>query len=175
MKNRLKLISIAIIFIGIVACSLIPFRNKKIIDVSKRDYLVEKYNLLNFPNETGRVFLNLDEFFDGNMDPNSIAPNLVNKPPLSTYYKTLKEIDKDTNIVASLIELKDIMIYDWNNGHENWFYSDVVYFIGDITLEEIEIRSMDLLPDKPFYVEDKLIYSLNENFKDKKIVAVWWD
>ncbi|MCH2229195.1 MAG: hypothetical protein MK105_02530 [Crocinitomicaceae bacterium] len=46
------------------------------VDEIKRDSLVKKYDLLNFINP---VFLTLDDFFDGNNDDASIAPNLDTK------------------------------------------------------------------------------------------------
>ena len=64
------------------------------IDKIKRDRLVKKYNLLRFSELKQPVLLTIDEFFDGNNDEASIAPNLVKKRPITEYYKILNKNTK---------------------------------------------------------------------------------
>ncbi len=146
------------------------------VDEDKRDALVKKYDLLNFPNLANPVFLTLDEFFDGNNDDASIAPNLDTKLKVEEYYKTLKNIQKEKNVIGAHAELKDVMIYENNQLNDNeWFYTDIIYFIGDITKEEIASKVENLQPDEVEYTDDKRIVGLNADYKNKKIVYVWWD
>ena len=146
------------------------------VDEIKRDVLVKKYDLLNFPNLSNPVFLTLDEFFDGNNDDASIAPNLDTKLNVSEYYKSLKNIENDTRIIGAFAELKDVMIYENNRLNDNeWFYTDIIYFVGDISKEEVAEKVKDLQPDEVEYTEDERIIGLNNGYQGKKIVYVWWD
>lgn len=146
------------------------------IDKNKRDALVLKYDLLNFPNYTTPIFLTLDEFFNGNNDDASIAPNLDTKLKVSEYYKTLKNIENDKDIQGAYAELKDVMIYENNQLNDNeWFYTDVIYFIGELTKEEIAKRVKKLQPDEVEYIVDERLSGLSKEYKGKKIVYVWWD
>ena len=56
---------------------------KSSIDKQKRDEIVRKYDLLNFPNIKSPILMTLNEFFDGNNDDASIAPNLDEKPNIA--------------------------------------------------------------------------------------------
>src|SRR5687768_877766 len=77
------------------------------VDIKKRDVLVKKYDLMNFPNSGKRVFMTVQEFFDGNADPGSIAPNLSYKPRMSVYYSIFDKISKQENVTAVLVEINE--------------------------------------------------------------------
>jgi hypothetical protein len=146
------------------------------VDKIKRDSLVEKYDLRNFSNLTHPVFLTLDEFFDGNNDDASIAPNLSTKLKVKDYYTTLKDIQKDKKVIGAYVELKEVLVYDNNQLNDNeWFYTDIIYFVGDITKEEIALKVGKLLPDEVEYSDDERIFGLNDDYQNKNIVYVWWD
>ncbi|HAA18080.1 MAG TPA: hypothetical protein DCR93_24250 [Cytophagales bacterium] len=146
------------------------------VDLEKRNALVEQYDLLHFYDKTAPVFLTLDEFFNGNHDEASIAPNLDTKLRVAEYYSLLKEVREDKKIVEVLVELKDVILYENNQLNDNeWFYTDVIYFIGDITPEEIAARVKDLQPDEVAYTEDERIMGLDERYEGNKIVYIWWD
>jgi hypothetical protein len=146
------------------------------IDIEKRDALVKKYDLMSFPTLKEPVYLTIDEFFDGNNDEASIAPNLSKKPKASEYYSILKKLSKNPKTINAFVEIKDVMIYQ--NGKLNdseWFYTDIVYFIGDLTKKEIEEATKSLMPDEVGYDTGNGISGLDEKYKNKKIVSVWWD
>jgi len=146
------------------------------VDINKRDKLVKKYNLMKFPNLTQPVFLTVDEFFDGNNDEASIAPNLDKKPSMVEYYKILKMLSQDPKTVDAFAEIKDVMIYDNGKLNDNeWFYTDIIYFVGNLTKEEVKEATKNLLPDQVEYDTENRIKGLNEKDKDKKVVYVWWD
>lgn len=146
------------------------------VDKIKRDALVVKYDLLNFSNQTKPIYLPLDEFFDGNNDDASIAPNLNTKLKVSEYYKILKNIQNDKKVIGAFAELKDVMIYENNQLNDNeWFYTDVIYFVGDLTKEEIAKRVKKLKPDEVEYSTEEELTQLNEDFQGQKIVYIWWD
>lgn len=149
---------------------------EKTIDKAKRDYLVSKYDLLNFPDFKEPVFLTVDEFFDGNNDVASIAPNLDTKLPVKEYYQILKALSKSPKNMDVFVELKDVMINENGQLNENeWFYTDIVYFVGDFSKEEIKEITKSLQPDEVEYDNEKVIKGLGERYKNKKVVYVWWD
>ncbi len=146
------------------------------IDISKRDKLVKKYNLMKFPGLTQPVFLTVEEFFDGNNDEASIAPNLDKKPSIEEYYKILKMLSQDPKTVDAFAEIKDVMIYDNGKLNDNeWFYTDIIYFVGNLTKEEVKEATKNLLPDEVEYDTENRFKRLNEKHRDKKVVYVWWD
>jgi hypothetical protein len=146
------------------------------IDKSKRDQLVKKYDLMKFPNIKQPILLTVDEFFDGNNDQASIAPNLEAKLPMTEYYKVLKSLSVNPKTIGAFAEIKDVMIYD--NGQlkdDEWFYTDIIYFVGDLTKEEIKEATNSLQPDEVEYDTENRITGLSEKYKGKKVVYVWWD
>jgi hypothetical protein len=149
---------------------------KNTIDIKKRDALVSRYDLMNFPTQKEPVFLTIDEFFDGNSDEASIAPNLLPKPKISEYYSVLKKLSQNPKTITAFAEIKDVMIYENGKLNDNeWFYTDIIYFIGDLTKEEIKEATKSLLPDEVEYDKTNRISSLNKKYQNKKIVSVWWD
>ena len=146
------------------------------IDIVKRDIVVKKYNLLNFPNLKEPTLISIDEFFDGNNDEASIAPNLIEKPKVSEYYKVLKKISENPKVTASFVKLNEVMIYDDGKLNDNeWFFSDMIYIIGDLTKEEIKEATKSLKPDEVEYDEEMLMQEIDPKYKDKKVVYIWWD
>ena len=146
------------------------------IDIVKRDIVVKKYNLLNFPNLKEPTLISIDEFFDGNNDEASIAPNLIEKPKVSEYDKVLKKISENPKVTASFVKLNEVMIYDDGKLNDNeWFFSDMIYIIGDLTKEEIKEATKSLHPDEVEYDDEITIRNIDEKYKDKKIVYIWWD
>jgi hypothetical protein len=164
--------------ITIMAILLIIFScdKNKIIDLNKRDTIVKKYDLLNFPNIKQPILLTVDEFFDGNNDEASIAPNLIEKPNVAEYYKVLKNLSENPKVNSTFVKLNEVMIYDNGKLNDNeWFFADMVYVIGDLTKEEIKEFTKSLKPDDVEYDSEMEIRNIDPKYKDKKIVYIWWD
>lgn len=115
------------------------------VDLEKRQLLVNKYDLLNFTGQPP-VYVTVDEFFDGNQYPASIAPNLTRKPKVSEYYKTLRALRDNLNVTDVLVNLGEVMVYDGKLDDNEWFYADAVYVIGDIGKEEVETVTKNYCP-----------------------------
>ena len=146
------------------------------IDKQKRDKMVSKYDLLKFPNIKSPVLFTIDEFFDGNNDEASIAPNLNKKPNIGEYCRILKDLSKRPKVIDAFVEIKEVMIYDKGQLHDNeWFYTDIVYFVGDLTKEEVREATKSLLPDDVEYDIENRSGLLSQKYKGKKVVYVWWD
>lgn len=150
--------------------------NLPTINIAKKNQLFQRYDLLHFAEKNEPVLLTLDEFFDGNNDEASIAPNFTEKPPIGEYYKSLKALADDPRNKAAFAEIKDINIYpDGHLREDEWFYTDVIYFIGDLTPEEIVAATAHLMPDEVDYCTDSRLKNLQDRFQGSKIVYVWWD
>lgn len=146
------------------------------IDETKRQILVQKYDLMNFEKRIHPIYTSMDEFFDGNNDDASIAPNLEIKPTVSEYYKTFKNIARDNRCKGILVEIKDVMIYEDGRLNENeWFYTDVIYIIGSFSREEIIQKTAHLKPDEVDFTTEPNIVGLNQNWKTESIIYIWWD
>ncbi|HMU47870.1 MAG TPA: hypothetical protein PKC72_15975 [Chitinophagaceae bacterium] len=178
-SQRILCMATAVVFV-ITACnnnqSVATGKAKIPVDKAKRDALVSKYDLLKFPAIKQPVLLTIDEFFDGNNDESSIAPNLEKKPPIATYYSILKAIAQNPKTFAVFAEIKDVMIYDNGKLNDNeWFYTDIIYFVGDLTKEEIKEATKTLLPDEVEYENESVIKEMGLQYKNKKVVYIWWD
>lgn len=131
---------------------------------------------MNFSNLQQPIWMTIDEFFDGNNDEASIAPNLEKKPKVSEYYQIFKELRKNPKVVDVFVKINEVMIYEDGKLNDNeWFYSDVIYIVGDITKEEVKEAIKTLLPDEVEYDTEGQIKNLDKRFKDKNVVYVWWD
>ena len=178
--TRSNLYIITVLLFALTSCqnshSTSDKKMKTTIDKSKRDYLVNKYGLLKFPNIKQPVLLTVDEFFDGNNDEASIAPNLDAKKPMTDYYKILKGLAENPKTIDAFAEIKEVMIYDNGQLNDNeWFYTDIIYFVGELTKEEIKEATKSLQPDEVEYDTENRIKGLSEKYKDKNVVYVWWD
>jgi hypothetical protein len=147
-----------------------------VIDKAKRDALVEKYDLLKFPNIKQPTLLTIDEFFDGNNDEASIAPNLERKPNVSEFYKILKSLAANPKTAATFATISDVMIYEDGKLNDNeWFFTDVIYVIGDLTKEEIRQATVSLQPDEVEYDVENTIGEISKKYAGKRVVYIWWD
>ena len=170
----MRKITIVAILLIIISCD--KNKNTESIDLEKRDILVKKYDLLNFPNLKQPTLLTVDEFFDGNNDEASIAPNLIEKPNVAEYFKVLKNLSDNPKVNATFVKLNEVMIYDNGKLNDNeWFFADMIYVIGDLTKEEIKEATKSLKPDEVEYDSEIEIRSIATEYKDKKIVYLWWD
>ena len=136
--------------------------------MDKRTELLNKILQNGFPDK--EVVVSVEEFFDGNDDIGSIGCNIYPDPPsLQTFYETftrLKAIDKIENIFVRIADIED----------SDWFYTDTVFVIGDITISELKEMFKDLRPDE---IYSGWMYGLPANLNgekiDKKIHSVLWD
>jgi len=116
------------------------------------------------------VVLTLDEFFYGNEDPGSIGVNIPDQPSPQVFYQTFKLLldnPKVDKILARIVEIGE---------PEDWFYSDTIYVIGDITIEELESSIAHLSFDE---IYNEWMYgtpvNISEADKTKNVFSIWWD
>jgi hypothetical protein len=173
--NKIKSLLIFGCLLTLLSCNKI-LKEENNIDIVKRDIIVKKYDLLNFHNFDKPILLSIDEFFDGNNDEGSIAPNLIDKPCISEYYDILKKLSENPKVIACYVKLNEVMIYDNGKLNDNeWFYSDMIYIIGDLTKEEVKEATKKLKPDEVEYEVEMINEDTYKKYIDKKIVYIWWD
>ncbi|MCL5246608.1 hypothetical protein M4I21_12355 [Cellulophaga sp. 20_2_10] len=166
MKTYIKITLIALL---LISCS-------SGIDVQKRNLAVEKYDLMNYESLEKPILMSVDDFFDGNNDISSIAPNLTEKPKLSEYYSVFKKILKNKNVEDVFVNIKDINIYE--NGKlrdSEWFFSDMIYIVGKISKSEVAELTEHLKPDEVEFDKGSIIQNIKPKYSELNVVYVWWD
>jgi hypothetical protein len=158
-----------------LSCNETNNMDNRIIEVNKRDKLVEKYNLLNFHKSTEPIYISVDEFFDDNNDLGSIAPNIDVRPSNKEYWDMLKELEKNERITKIFIPIKDINIYENSKlDSSEWVYTDEISFITSLDEQEMKSLTKILLPDEVY--KDTTTNLLDKKDHNKmNVITIWWD
>jgi hypothetical protein len=136
--------------------------------MDRKTEILEQLIVAGFPNK--EVAVSVEDFFKDNQDIGSIGCNIYPDPPsLQTFYDTFKTMlisDKVENILVRIADAED----------SEWFHTDTVYVIGDVTLEEITEMLKELKPDEIYsnWMYGKPVNISNES-TDKMIYSIWWD
>lgn len=115
------------------------------------------------------VVLTLADFFEGNTIENCIGVNLFERPSTQQFYNTFKKITEEGKGEAfvRIVDLED---------PEDWFFSDAVHLVCDMTLEEVEAALKPLQADT---IEETWSYGLPANldrsYQEKKVFTIMWD
>ena len=135
-----------------------------------------KADILKEIKETGfpdnEVAISLDDFFDNeNYSDNCIGVNIYPDPPTpEKFYKIFKELIANKKADRIFVRISDI------DEPEEWFYSDTVYVIGSLTLEELKNSIETLYPDE---IYETFMYGKPANIADldsgQKAYSIWWD
>ena len=136
--------------------------------MDKKTNLTAKIKALGFPGK--EIAVTVDDFFEGNAEPGSIGPNIYPSQPSPKEFhdklNDLKNTDKVVDILVRIADVEDL----------GWPYTDTVYFITDMTKEELAANLMDLFPDE---IYDDWMYGKPVNApaikEGMKVYSVWWD
>jgi hypothetical protein len=119
------------------------------------------------------VVLSLDDFFDSiHCSDSCIGANIFpEQAPLpEEFYRLFKELISSGKVDAIFIRPSDI------DEPEEWFYTDTVYIIGNLTIHELKEHVQFLYPDE---VYDHWLYgqpaNANELQPGQKVYSLWWD
>lgn len=136
---------------------------------TKKDILEEIIGLGYPKNE---IALKLDDFFDNeHCTEESIGVNVYpDQPAIANFFKTFKNLIASKKAGAVFVRICDI------EEPEDWFFSDTVYVIGDLTLEELKDSVAHLFPDEiyDYWMYGKPI-NVPETKENEKIYSLWWD
>lgn len=112
----------------------------------------------------------LEEFFEGNCCPSSIAPNLYPHPGLAFFYERLKSIRERPDVKSVLVniyDLTDIIL----NARDGWPGSECVHILTSADQDDVQSWAAGLLSDGAapewFYGRAKAIDDPPEGF-------LWW-
>ncbi|MBC7487960.1 MAG: hypothetical protein H7282_14560 [Cytophagaceae bacterium] len=115
------------------------------------------------------IVLTLKDFFEGNDIQNSIGVNLFDRPSTQDFYNTFKKITEESKGEA-FVRIADV------EDPEEWFFSDAIHLVCDMTLEEVEAAMEPLQAD---IIEEAWSYGLPGNldasYHDKKVFTIMWD
>lgn len=133
-----------------------------------KEALIKRLDTLGFPQT--EVALTFEEFFDKNDCETSIGVNISYKPSISEFRNTFKKLLDEKiadNVFVRIVDVED---------PEEWIFSDTVYIIGDIHIDELENRIKNLSPDE---ITEGWIYGKPVNIdkydKSKNVYTIFWD
>lgn len=133
-----------------------------------KEQLIKKLNTFEF--RQSEVVLTFDEFFVGNNCETSIGVNISFKPSVLEFQNTFKRLLNEKiadNIFVRIVDIED---------PEEWVFSDTVYVIGDLNIEQLENRIKNLSPDD---IIEGWLYgepiNVGEYDKLKNVFTIFWD
>ena len=137
--------------------------------MNKKEKLVEKIYALGYPEN--EIVVSLEDFFEGNNDQESIAPHIFDAERTSPqiFYRKLSELKNLDQVDDVFVRIQDVEDSDWP-------FTDTVYIISKLSVEEIRSKLTDLHPDE---IYEEWMYGQPINAPEVKdgfsIFSVWWD
>lgn len=119
------------------------------------------------------VLVEIEAFFEGNDDPGSIAPNLLEHPGLALIRRTLLGVRERPDVVAVLI---NVMV-EWEEYPKGeWPFAQSIVVVTSAMAEEVDSWVVGLSADPSFEVD------VDDGFVNPpaipdgaRAVTVWWD
>ena len=111
--------------------------------------------------------VSLEEFFEGNTDQDSIAPNLENHPGISLFYEQLKTIRSDNSVKEVLVNIYDLdPIIDGD-----WPYTENIHILTEAPDNKVQEWAAVLLSDGAF---EGWPYGVPEAAPQAESGYKWW-
>ena len=114
--------------------------------------------------------VSIDQFFDGNDDIVSIGCNLIEHPGIEAFQSTFEALGQRPDVEAIYA-----VIVELDPGEELWPFTDTIFVVGSIPLEELRSTVRHLEPDD---VEPGENFSIPQAIRDRyvgQILGIWWD
>ena len=142
--------------------------------MTKKEELIRTLEDLGFPDEnvvlTVDEFFSNDDFFNGPDDGmGSIGVNLIDYVSPKTFYETFKKLKGTGKVSEIYVQITDA------DEPEEWFFTDTVYVVGQMSPDEISEIVESLSPDE---IQEASNDSLPINLRTKdndKVFYLWWD
>jgi hypothetical protein len=112
----------------------------------------------------GTALLAIDEFFNGNTDPASLAPNLHGlrrAPSFKVIQSTLKTLESTPGVTEVRIEVQP------DGERDQWPFSDTVLVFTTLPTEHIARIAKRIRPDE--------VTLISESAPGSSTVRLWWD
>lgn len=142
----------------------------ELIRMKTKAELLKEIKDIGFPDS--EVAISMDDFFDNeNYSEDCIGANIYPaRPTPEKFYKVFKALIASKKADKIFVRISDI------DEPENWFYSDTVYIIGSLTLDELKDSIETLCPDE---IYEEFMYGKPVNIADinngQKTYSLWWD
>lgn len=135
---------------------------------TKSEILTEIYQA-GFPDN--EVAITLNDFFDNTNCNDSIGVNIYPNPPsIEKFHQVFKDLISQGKADNVYVRISDI------EEPEEWFFSDTIYVIGSLSLDELKNQINVLRPDE---IYENWMYGKPINIgnitNDKKIYSIFWD
>lgn len=134
-------------------------------NIEKRNALVEKLGSEHEPQ-----LVPIDVFFDGNDDLGSIGCNLLEHPGIEAFHAIFARLSEREDVDAIFAQIAEV-----DPGDDCWPFSDTVFVVGTLTVEDLASELSALEPDEigaaeGFGAPDSLLTK-----SAKPVLAAWWD
>lgn len=125
--------------------------------------------------------VSLEDFFESNLDENSLAPNQANdgRPPLNDCYRTLREIRSRVDVQDVLVAIHESPEAEEPLDEDIWPSSVTVYVLSSASKDEVATWSLPLVPTE---VGERWSCGTGKKPKDAPelldgmhVYALWWD
>lgn len=134
-------------------------------DLSKRTRLIDDYSDKPLPH-----VLTVERFFDGNNDPASIGCNLVQHPGIEVFRRTLMSLPRRGDVDAVYVQIAEL-----DPGEGSWPFTDTIFVVGTIELDDLKAILAPLQPDEVGPGENFRVPEFISQQHRNPVLAAWWD
>lgn len=137
--------------------------------MNNKDEILDRLDDAGYPEN--EFALQYDEFFADIEDPEVIGVNIpYNKPSTQEFYQVFQ-------LIAEYPEVEDIYVRIADADYpQDWFYSDTVYIIGNMSEDLVRKLTENLYPDE---ITIGWMYgfpaNLEKKLEKKRVISLWWD
>lgn len=110
------------------------------------------------------------QFFDGNDDPASIGPNVIDYPGVAAYRDTLTQINARADVDAVYAQIAEL-----DPRVDEWPFTDAIFIVGTLAVTEAQQLLAHLQPDLVARAEPEHIPAALAQKHTAPVLIVWWD
>ena len=134
-----------------------------------KDEILDRLDEAGYPEN--EFALHYDEFFTDIEDQEVIGVNIpYNKPTTQEFYQVLQLIAEYPEVDSIYVRIADA------DYPQDWFYSDAVYIVGQMSVDLVRKLTENLYPDE---VDVGWMYgfpaNLEKSLEKKRVISLWWD
>jgi hypothetical protein len=134
-------------------------------DITKRKRLVE-----DLAKQATPPVVPIERFFDGNDDQGSIGCNLSEHPGLVYFEAVLTTLARRGDVDAVYAQIAEVDPGDWR-----WPFTDTIFVVGAIELDELKKILEPLRPDEVGHGKHFGVPAGIAQKHKGPVLAAWWD
>jgi hypothetical protein len=112
----------------------------------------------------------VEQFFDGNCDDGSIGCNLTDHPGVDAFRNVLVGLLRRSDVEAVYAQIAEI-----DPGAGLWPFTDTVFVVGNIDLEELAKLLAPLNPDEVHAANEEMVPPAIRHIHRGRVLYAWWD